>query len=439
MLHFFTKVILALSVLTLFAGCTKGEDDPTAKEEGGTTDVKSALTITPQADASQSPFVGKWKGRGPGYTTTGTWQFFEDGTYKWDVYNIYNYHKGQTGNWKYNAEAKILYTDGETPWNWEVIDVAENTWVARRLDGEQAVYTYSREETLLDPQQPEPIDFKTGSIRFNAVIQNKEFCTKNFKAGICYSVNGGQISEFDSPDIKKIYTQKISKPRHKNFPSNISISEYSQEFTDDTNSFANIIDVTVSGLEVDRKYLMYSFVEDEDGNITMSSTGYKAICIEVPENFICMEVQPEDGFAYFWQDPSTAIDYDQSAEYTFIPSSEELKRLVEINALSCQYISNQGYKTTLMNMNGNKLEFPCVDSNNWVDGIMERMREITPLYMCSVISSGRPYIKPWALVSPSTPGYGIFERPESYVYMTGYVGRESELKFIKCMDYIISY
>ena len=75
-------------------------------------------------------FIGTWGGYG-------TWTFNEDGTCEYSYYDDYS------GHWSYNAETKTLITDILT-WNWQILNITENSWTGTHLAGKGSTITYTR-------------------------------------------------------------------------------------------------------------------------------------------------------------------------------------------------------------------------------------------------------------------------------------------------------
>lgn len=113
---------LLLTLLTIsasaiaFTACS--DDDAEEVIEAGTNNSEAKM------------FIGTWYGYG-------TWTFNEDGTCD------YSYNGSYSGHWSYNSEAKILITD-VLSWNWQILNVTENSWTGTHLAGKKSTITYTR-------------------------------------------------------------------------------------------------------------------------------------------------------------------------------------------------------------------------------------------------------------------------------------------------------
>ena len=113
---------LLLALLTIstsaiaFTAC--GDDDVEEVIEAGTNDSEAKM------------FIGTWSGYG-------TWTFNEDGTCE------YSYNSSYSGHWSYNSETKTLITD-VLNWNWQILNVTENSWTGTHLAGKRSTITFTR-------------------------------------------------------------------------------------------------------------------------------------------------------------------------------------------------------------------------------------------------------------------------------------------------------
>lgn len=100
-----------------FSSCSSDDDDEEVIEAG-----------TNNSEAKM--FIGTWSGYG-------TWTFYEDGTCE------YSYNGSYSGHWSYNSETKTLITD-VLNWNWQILNVSENSWTGTHLAGKRSTITYTR-------------------------------------------------------------------------------------------------------------------------------------------------------------------------------------------------------------------------------------------------------------------------------------------------------
>lgn len=101
-----------------FVSCSD-DDDNNDEIEAGTVNANAKM------------FIGTWDGYG-------TWTFNEDGTCKYK-YSSTTY----SGKWSYNADTKTLITDVLT-WNWEILNISEDSWTGMHLAGKKSTFTYTR-------------------------------------------------------------------------------------------------------------------------------------------------------------------------------------------------------------------------------------------------------------------------------------------------------
>lgn len=113
---------LLLALLTIsasaiaFTACSDDDDEEVI--EAGTNNSEAKM------------FIGTWSGYG-------TWTFNEDGTCK------YSYNSSYSGSWSYNSETKTLITN-VLNWNWQILNVTENSWTGTHLAGKGTTTTFTR-------------------------------------------------------------------------------------------------------------------------------------------------------------------------------------------------------------------------------------------------------------------------------------------------------
>lgn len=295
------------------AGCSDNEPGKSSDGNPG-----SSYEEKPTVDETQLPFVGIWSGRGPHYTTIGTWQFFADGTYEWNVYNTYNYHYGENGTWRYNAEKGILITSSPNSWNWEILDVTEDNWIGRLLSDGDAVYTYNRNDTP-QPEFSAPVvaDISEKGMRLLSTVQNIGFVTDSFKFGFCYATRDDMNKPIE--EYKKCYsTSKLEAQKEgqtaygDSKPDNY---QYKTEVLEKSPN--NIINVTVDGLDDDECYVFYAFIEFADGTCVYSKEPGRLRYVKPREHAIYWgDIDQETlmNKGVFWVDPLFAYTHSKEIE-----------------------------------------------------------------------------------------------------------------------------
>lgn len=127
------KNLLLLSLFMLTALCTNFTSCSKDNDEDG----KHNNNIEASTDNSHAKmFIGTWSGYG-------TWTFNADGTCSYNYVSWDGKSSWHTGTWSYNEETKTLITDVLT-WNWQILNISENSWTGTHLAGQKNTHTYSR-------------------------------------------------------------------------------------------------------------------------------------------------------------------------------------------------------------------------------------------------------------------------------------------------------
>lgn len=323
----FFQFLLCSILLIPAISCDKSDEPlneqmPETPENGSTdnSDSGNPVTISPKVDEESTKFIGQWKGRGPGYTTTGVWTFHGDGTYEWFVSNSWGYTKSSYGNWHYVADKNLLITEtylGEQSWNWEIVDYNTTSWTGVQNNGSSGTYTYTKVQKELELSKVKAADYFENGFVINAVISNYNLYGNNIKTGICYAPKSiPNPQNFD--DYTKVYASSINIR---------TVDRTLQSHSDDGE-----INVPVRNLIADEKYYVSSFIEYEDGSVIHGQYS-RLICIKLPEHkTVFMGEDPDNqDFVYLWstkdlntdgtlRDPiseqQTSFDISQSNDLT---------------------------------------------------------------------------------------------------------------------------
>lgn len=247
----------------------------------GSTDTPKEIVTEVQGEAAK--FIGQWIGRGPGYTTQGTWTFRHDGTYEWHVKNYYGYGTTRIGRWEYIVDKGILSTDNEG-WNWQIENVDDDHWIGTVISKTNPeTHTYVRNEAAISMPQPYILDYLPNAVELNLTINNYFLHSGPMKIGICY----GAEYESDFSNFRRIYVTEINKKE----PDSQDLNE----------SVNGITTMTLSGLISDTKYRVCGFVELSDGTSIYGETN-NVISPTLPDvDVVYMGDAPStDGYVYLW-------------------------------------------------------------------------------------------------------------------------------------------
>ena len=113
------------------ASTDEGKDSEPDSNDGNHNDIEASTD-----NSNAKMFIGTWSGYG-------TWTFNADGTCSYNYVSWDGKSSWHTGTWSYNEETKTLITDVLT-WNWQILNISENSWTGTHLAGQKNTHTYSR-------------------------------------------------------------------------------------------------------------------------------------------------------------------------------------------------------------------------------------------------------------------------------------------------------
>ena len=111
----FSFLLFVLTLILVFASCSKNDDNETTNSNNNEAKI----------------FIGKWKG----YYQR---EFRKDGTCTYSATT-----GDKEGIWRYENSSKTLITDIDE-WNWKIISLSQDMWVGEHLAGKKGTFTYTR-------------------------------------------------------------------------------------------------------------------------------------------------------------------------------------------------------------------------------------------------------------------------------------------------------
>lgn len=268
------KVFFLCSLLSVFScGSDDMESDlgtlPPGTGGGG-------VIVKPAVDAESMKFVGKWYGPGPYGSSShyglvdNYWYFYNDGTYYWRGQNSYGFEYVERGEWHYNADKKLLITNGGCNIVWEIEDFVDGQWTGTFRSGKGTGVYKKRDTESVTACSPVISDIIEGGFVVSDTLKNYELCTENLKFGVCYCE---YKSDVDSALMPRIYADSISADKEAK--------------------------CTITGMTTGKEYRIFSFVQHEDGKVDYyrDKTIYK--CVAPPKDAVFMG-KNSGGKACFW-------------------------------------------------------------------------------------------------------------------------------------------
>lgn len=329
---------LGFSAMSLMTACDKNDEplqENTENNEGSDRDnpnnnpSDTPQDIVPEAQGEAAKFVGQWEGAGPwekGWSYTGSWTFYNDGTYEWyrKISNSRSY-----GKWRYLADKHMLITEADPNctlrgWNWRIEDINDDSWVGTCLtENEENTFTYTRKDSQ-ELSIPKPFfkDFFVDGLEVGLTINNYFLHGKSMKIGICY----GDANESLPANFKRVYASEVKRSGY---------------------SVNGIASLKLTGLIPEAKYRICGFMELPDGT-TIYGDIYKVISPRLPDcEVVYMGDEPSNGYVYLW----AANDLNSDGSWRN-PLTEELQASLSI----------QGFDDAIASL-GNGWTYPNL--NNW--------------------------------------------------------------------------
>ena len=311
------KYFYSLLLIVALCACSKEN----VKTEGEVDNNNSPTVISPSLDEETLRFVGIWTGIGP-YVASGTssskfglidgtWEFYNNGKYKWIGYNTYGYKYQMEGVWHYNHSNKMLVTDSELGFNWNVEEIDNGMWVGTLLNSKGGTYTYSRNNIPISCSEIRVVDYKKGGFILKDTIVNYLINRDDIKCGVCY----GTELDNDVATFRKVYSNRV-------YTDTLKLGE--DVFGEVLKVTPGIFQLEINSLDENGKYKLCNFIEYDDGK-TIYGNIYNAICITPPENTVYLGEIP--GSLYntrmlkvpFW----TTGYLQKDGNYNETPNSDE--------------------------------------------------------------------------------------------------------------------
>lgn len=234
----------------------------------------NSMTVDPNVDDESLPFIGEWKGMGPYHASgtpsgsygvvSGTWIFYNDGTYYWEGYNSYDYSYTERGKWHYNAENSLLITDGSCGLVWQIVDMSDDQWTGTIMT-KGGTYTYKK--TMADTRVGNVlvIDYGKNKLVVQDTLFSAKLSNQSYRFGICYGDKDNLVPE-----------------------------TYTRVYADSLIKSSNIFKVQLDGLKAG-KYRLRGFIENKDKTVKFGNE-YRAVCVTPPSNYVFLG----DPRKYMW-------------------------------------------------------------------------------------------------------------------------------------------
>lgn len=258
--NFLFVVMMSVVPLGFLSSCSNDEaEDIHESSQSG-----NSATVDPDVDDESLPFIGEWKGMGPYWASgtpsgsygvvSGTWIFYNDGTYYWKGYNSYNYSYTERGKWHYNAENSLLITDGSCGLVWQIVDMSDGQWTGTLMT-KGGTYTYKKTTAETHVGDILVIDYGKNKLVVQDTLFSAKLSNQSYRFGVCYGDKDNLVPE-----------------------------TYTRVYADSLETSSNIFKIQLNGLKAG-KYRLRGFIENKDKTVKFGNE-YRAVCITPANNYV---------------------------------------------------------------------------------------------------------------------------------------------------------